>query len=80
MAPEPSSATTRRNTATFTPMSTWVSSGRVCSDPMPWYTFCLPALAHSGQWKPTDAWCMHRGQIGRSQRWQITPANWSGWR
>ena len=28
----------------------------------------------------TDAWCMQSGQIGRSQRWQITPARRSGWR
>jgi hypothetical protein len=29
---------------------------------------------HSGQWNPTEAWCMQRGQMGRSQRWQMTPA------
>ena len=33
-----------------------------------------------GQWNPTDAWCMHWGQMGRSQRWQITPARRSGCR
>jgi hypothetical protein len=44
------------------------------------YTFWAPAFVHSGQWNPTDAWCMQRGQIGRSQRWQTTPAGVSGWR
>jgi hypothetical protein len=39
-----------------------------------------PPRAHSGQWKPTDAWFMHAGQIDRSQRWQRTPARRSGWR
>ena len=39
-----------------------------------------PSFTHSGQWNPTDAWCMQRGQMGRSQRWQITPATWSGCR
>ena len=43
-------------------------------------TFCAPCLVHSGQWKPTDAWCMQSGQIGRSHRWQITPARRSGCR
>ena len=27
-------------------------------------TFWAPRLAHSGQWKPTEAWCMQLGQIG----------------
>ena len=43
-------------------------------------TFWAPDLVHSGQWKPTDAWCMQLGQIGRSQRWQMTPALRSPWR
>jgi len=38
------------------------------------------ALVHSGQWKPTDAWCMQAGQMGRSQRWHRTPARRSSWR
>ena len=43
-------------------------------------TFWRPLRVHSGQWNPTDAWCMHWGQMGRSQRWQITPARRSGCR
>ena len=31
-------------------------------------TFCLPFAVQFGQWNPTEAWCMHDGQIGRSQR------------
>jgi hypothetical protein len=31
-----------------------------------------PWLTHSGHWKPTEAWRMQSGQIGRSQRWQRT--------
>jgi hypothetical protein len=37
-------------------------------------TFWRPRRAHSGQWKPTEAWFMHAGQMGRSQRWHRTPA------
>jgi ABC-type phosphonate transport system ATPase subunit len=33
---------------------------------------------HSGQWNPTDAECMQRAQIRLSQRWQRTPARFSG--
>jgi hypothetical protein len=62
------------------PMRTWVTIGRTVQEAAPWYTLCLPALAHSGQWKPTDAWFMQDGQIGRSQRWQEMPATRSGWR
>ena len=47
---------------------------------VPWYTFCAPVFEHSGHWNPTDAWCMHCGQIGRSHRWQTTPAGVPGWR
>ncbi len=43
-------------------------------------TFWRPRWAHSGQWKPTDALIMHWGQMGRSQRWQATPARRSPWR
>lgn len=39
-----------------------------------------PALAHSGHWNPTDAVIMQLGQIGRLQRWQVTPARRSWWR
>jgi hypothetical protein len=38
------------------------------------------ALVHSGQWNPTDAWCMQDGQIGRSHRWHRTPARRSACR
>ncbi|MEZ5203726.1 MAG: hypothetical protein R2701_04885 [Acidimicrobiales bacterium] len=61
-------------------MITWVSTGFVAIAPKPEYTFCEPCLAHSGQWNPTEAWCMQLGQMGRSHRWQITPAGRSGWR
>src|SRR5215218_8842891 len=47
---------------------------------LPRTTFCLPCFAHSGQWNPTEAWCMHAGQIGLSQRWQTTPARRSEWK
>ena len=46
----------------------------------PRYSFWAPFFTHSGQWNPTEAWCMHAGQMGRSQRWQTTPAGWPGWR
>jgi hypothetical protein len=39
-----------------------------------------PAEVHSGQWNPTEACTMHDGQIGRPQRWQVTPARRSVWR
>jgi hypothetical protein len=39
-----------------------------------------PPFTQSGHWKPTDACTMQLGQIGRSQRWQVTPARRSGWR
>jgi hypothetical protein len=35
---------------------------------------------HAGHWNPTDAWAMQLGQIGRPQRWQLTPARRSGCR
>ncbi|MXW95341.1 MAG: hypothetical protein F4110_07435 [Acidimicrobiaceae bacterium] len=35
---------------------------------------------HSGQWKPTEAWCMQSTQISRSHRWQLTPPRRSGCR
>ncbi len=79
-APPPSITAASTNTATLAAINTWVSNGRVCRAAVPRYTFWAPTLAHSGQWKPTDAWFMHRGQIGRSHRWQITPAGWSGCR
>ena len=44
------------------------------------YTFCPEPFTHSGQWKPTEAWRMQSGQIGRSQRWHRTPARRSPWR
>jgi hypothetical protein len=50
-----------------------VTTGRVASD-RSGIVRCRPDRAHSGQWKPTDAWFMHDGQMGRSQRWQRTPA------
>src|SRR5690348_6154077 len=37
-------------------------------------------FTHSGQWKPTDAWTMQLGQMKRLHRWQLTPAERSGWR
>ncbi|HAS13156.1 MAG TPA: hypothetical protein DCS55_21990 [Acidimicrobiaceae bacterium] len=43
-------------------------------------TFWPAPFTHSGQWKPTEAWFMHDGQMGRSQRWQRTPARRSLWR
>ncbi|GAA3569266.1 hypothetical protein GCM10022235_43020 [Kribbella ginsengisoli] len=39
-----------------------------------------PSLKHDGHWKPTAALFMQAGQIGRSQRWQRTPAGRSGCR
>ena len=39
-----------------------------------------PSLKQFGHWKPTAALFMHAGQIGRSQRWQRTPAGRSGCR
>ena len=39
-----------------------------------------PPFTHSGHWKPTEACTMQLGQMGRSQRWQVTPARRSGWR
>jgi hypothetical protein len=39
-----------------------------------------PSVKHDGHWKPTAALFMHDGQIGRSQRWQRTPAGRSGCR
>jgi hypothetical protein len=56
-----------------------VRTGRVTSERAV-TTFWRPLRVQSGQWNPTDAWCMHAGQIGRSQRWQITPARRSGCR
>ncbi len=67
-------------TSTLMPIRIGVASGLTRHEPIPWYTFCLPVDVHSGQWKPTEAWCMHDGQIGRSQRWQLMPATRSGWR
>jgi hypothetical protein len=32
------------------------------------------ARVHSGHWKPTEACTMQLGQMGRPQRWQVTPA------
>ena len=61
------------NTATLRAMSTWVTMGRVVSWPGR-TIFWAPDFVHSGQWKPTDAWRMQSGQMGRSQRWQTTPA------
>jgi hypothetical protein len=45
-------------------------------------TGALAAAAemHSGHCQPTDAEFMQDGQIGRSHRWQLTPAERSGWR
>jgi hypothetical protein len=40
----------------------------------------LPARTHSGHWKPTEAGCMHSGQMGRPQRTQETPVARSGCR
>jgi hypothetical protein len=54
-------------------MRIWVSNGFTCSE-RGVRTFWRPERVHSGQWKPTDAVFMQSGQIGRSQRWQITPA------
>jgi hypothetical protein len=56
-----------------------VTIGRVASDRAV-STFWRPVRAHSGQWKPTEAWCMQAGQIGRSHRWQRTPARRSACR
>jgi len=39
-----------------------------------------PSLKQLGHWKPTAALFMQDGQIGRSQRWQRTPAGRSGCR
>jgi hypothetical protein len=39
-----------------------------------------PSLKQFGHWKPTAALFMQSGQIGRSQRWQRTPAGRSGCR
>jgi hypothetical protein len=67
------------NTTTLTAISATVTYGVVPSD-LAVYTFCLPLLVHSGQWKPTDAVRMQSGQMGRSQRWHRTPARRLPWR
>ncbi len=54
--------------------------GRSNAGLVPRTTFWAPLRAHSGQWYPTDAWFMHCGQMGRSQRWHTTPAAVPGWR
>ena len=68
-------------TATFTAMRIWVRTGRFPARAAgPRYSFWAPFFTHSGQWNPTEAWCMQAGQMGRSQRWQTTPAGWPVWR
>ena len=51
-------------------MSRKLTTGEVLAEP----------FTHSGHWKPTDACTMQLGQIGRLQRWHVTPARRSGWR
>jgi hypothetical protein len=43
-------------------------------------TFWAPDEVHAGQWKPTEAGIMQSPQMGRPQRWQLTPARRSAWR
>jgi hypothetical protein len=76
----PDSTASSRKTPTLIAMRTRVSMGTAFVMELAVYTFWAPAFVHSGQWNPTEAWCMQRGQIGRSHRWQTTPAGVSGWR
>jgi hypothetical protein len=39
-----------------------------------------PSRTQDGHWKPTAAWFMQSGQIGRSQRWQRMCVSRSVWR
>jgi hypothetical protein len=43
-------------------------------------TPAFPARTHSGHWKPTEAGCMHSGQMGRPHRTQETPVGRPGCR
>ena len=76
---DPPTVTPHKNPIRLSPMRIWVASGRKAT-PGPLTTRWAPEVAHSGQWKPTDAWIMQDGQIGRSQRWQTTPARRSSCR
>jgi hypothetical protein len=72
----------QRNAARLRAMSTLVTTGVWLrrSTWAPDMTWARLPPAQSGQWKPTDAWRMQSGQIGRSQRWQRTPARLPSWR
>ena len=69
--------------STFTAMSAMVTIGRPLARMsrkfMTGEVLAAP-LTHSGHWKPTDAGVMQLGQMGRLQRWHVTPARRSGWR
>jgi hypothetical protein len=74
MLAEPPVARTSTNTAALIAISTCeVSAGFAERFPpyavRPARVVFAPSLTHVGHWKPTAAWRMQSGQIGRLQRW-----------
>ncbi|GAA2833771.1 hypothetical protein GCM10010522_60070 [Kribbella solani] len=73
------------NTSTFSASSTyvtidWLPRWMPPSEVRVRGTERTPSVKQLGHWKPTAALFMQDGQIGRSQRWQRTPAGRSGCR